>query len=80
MFQIKIPLKHWRFFLPIAKKSYKLLKIYKGFVFLIFWTIASKVCFEIYSLGNLRTFRCCVLTNLAGRTKNSVRMVSEVAF
>ena len=79
MLGIKTALKHWVFWLPISEGFSKLVEIYNGFILRIFWIMWSRVCLAIYSEGNLSIFRCCVLTNLAGKTRNSVRMVSKVA-
>ena len=54
-------------------------KNYNGFRFSILRIMLSKDCLEIYSAGILRVFLLSVFTNLAGITKNSVRIVSRVA-
>jgi len=77
--QVEKPLKYWGLCIPISKEISKVVKIYNGSIFLIFWMIWSRVCLEIYSAGNLSIFWWSVLTNLAGNTKNSVRIVSKVA-
>ena len=63
----------------ISESFGKVIKIYNSFIFLILWIMWSKVCLAIYSAGNLSIFWWSVLTNLAGNTKNSARIVSKVA-
>ncbi len=56
MLHIQKPLRHWVFWMFISENCSKVIKIYSGFIFLIFWIMWSKVCLAIYSAGNLSIF------------------------
>jgi hypothetical protein len=51
MLHIQKPLKHWVFWMFISEYFSKVIKIYNGFIFLIFWIMWFKVCLAIYSTG-----------------------------